>query len=1195
MRPERSSGRTLRFLTWLSLLGGALFVVLQLPPVKSGLRLAAERFINANPDLRIQMGKLSGVLPFSVRAASLKLGDARGIWLETGDVEAHLDVFALLEGRIRLKRVSARGVTLKRAPDYPPSSEPASGFPVSVRIDAFSLSDLDIVPARLQIDDAAGEFGWNFHSSAMNLEASLSGRRAGSSSDRASWPTVSFHLQARLQGQVAHPEGEVNLQASDVEAGDVGATGVTATLHLERRSASAGGKGQGFDLVAAVEGLRGMASGSAHLRAGGDVDLLRNRLHSRLRVQWTPPAGSAPSGEATLELTDEALRIAGLHIHDRGVDARGQLDYALSKGLLEGRLSAKLADLSRFSSVVEKPLAGSVDLAVVARGSLQDLGVEVSLTGSDMVVGGSPILQGQAKLALSGLPHDGKGSGRVTVTGGKGSTARARFRLANVCPAGFMLPALELTAPGSSLEGSVTFRSSDRVWMGNGKLKSTDLAGLDEFSGLSLAGSMEVDAAVRRGENGLEARLDGKARDLRLATDSSVLGAGSIDVHTRLKGEGDGRRLKARIKAGDLRLPAGVVQNFEAEADGELAGLAIRAHAAGNYLQPFSVRMAGTASAVRTRAGVEVGTLTGSLGGETFELQRRLSLRLEDDGLRIDHLDLRLAGGNLSADLVKTPESLSARFDFRGLPLTLLGLYDTRLAWQGRVGGRMSISGSASEPRVDFEADGSGLRSVSARAQGGSAMGFHIEGRRQGEDARLGLIVRQGTGKRLELSSSTEAASRLFAGDANTPLTLRIVGDADVAALWTLVGESAGALGGDFHSDLRMHGSLAQPRFAGTARLQSGGYEDSRFGVRLDGLSASLHGEGSDLVLDSLGAEDAHGGHVRASGRGDFRDGVRAPRYRLKVTTTQFRAVGSDDRSAVVSGAVTLQGRGASATVTGSLGVDRADITLPERFPPEVAVLEVEEKNLDKSEHRRPAPSPRWTAALDLDLKAPGRVFVRSQDVDSEWKGSLHLGGSADKPLPSGDLHVVRGTIALLGLTFRVRSGVVGFDGRTEVDPLLDIVAETTRNSVTAVVTIRGRSSDPKFLLDSEPPMPRDEIVSQLLFGTSSGGLSATQGIQLAQALAALSGRSRGGDWMQRFRKTLGADVLEVAGDESGGQSLRVGKYLRKGVYLSVDQGLSEQGSTATVQVELVPNLRVETEVGADQRNSVELNWSWNY
>lgn len=116
-----------------------------------------------------------------------------------------------------------------------------------------------------------------------------------------------------------------------------------------------------------------------------------------------------------------------------------------------------------------------------------------------------------------------------------------------------------------------------------------------------------------------------------------------------------------------------------------------------------------------------------------------------------------------------------------------------------------------------------------------------------------------------------------------------------------------------------------------------------------------------------------------------------------------------------------------------------------------------------------------------------------------------------------------------------------------------------------------------------------------MLFSREAGQLTAAQGLQLAQAAAALAGGGPG--VFDRLRGTFGLDRLDV-GSGSGTQAnptLSAGKYISDGVFVGVDQSLSGE-SRARVEVEVLPNITVETEVGNRGGGAgIGLNWRMDY
>jgi len=159
--------------------------------------------------------------------------------------------------------------------------------------------------------------------------------------------------------------------------------------------------------------------------------------------------------------------------------------------------------------------------------------------------------------------------------------------------------------------------------------------------------------------------------------------------------------------------------------------------------------------------------------------------------------------------------------------------------------------------------------------------------------------------------------------------------------------------------------------------------------------------------------------------------------------------------------------------------------------------------------------------------------------------------------------------------------GSVSFNGAGISDPAIHFVATSTTATIVATLTVSGSAKDPKITLSSVPDMPQDEILSQLLFNTSTSKLSPLQLAQIAAGLASLSGATSGFDPLESLRTTFGLDRLSVGSSSTGSPTLEAGRYLARGVYLGAKQSASGSGTQATVQIDLAKGLKLETTAGS--------------
>jgi translocation and assembly module TamB len=226
-------------------------------------------------------------------------------------------------------------------------------------------------------------------------------------------------------------------------------------------------------------------------------------------------------------------------------------------------------------------------------------------------------------------------------------------------------------------------------------------------------------------------------------------------------------------------------------------------------------------------------------------------------------------------------------------------------------------------------------------------------------------------------------------------------------------------------------------------------------------------------------------------------------------------------------------------------------------------------------------------------VNLPGRVFVRGRGLESEWEGRIEAKGSASDPRLTGTLQIRRGAFDLLDRRFNLRRGVITFTGSSPPNPTIDIEAVAQATDITAIVRISGDASAPIITLESEPPLPEDEVLSRLMFNRAASSITPLQAVQLAAAVNRLRGGGPG--VLDRLRGALGVDTLDVDGGGDTGTTLRAGRYIADGIYVEGETGTANQSSRARVAVEILPNLSLQADTGADASSGVGFKWQFDY
>src|SRR3990167_4476296 len=305
---------------------------------------------------------------------------------------------------------------------------------------------------------------------------------------------------------------------------------------------------------------------------------------------------------------------------------------------------------------------------------------------------------------------------------------------------------------------------------------------------------------------------------------------------------------------------------------------------------------------------------------------------------------------------------------------------------------------------------------------------------------------------------------------------------------------------------------LASPRGTGRATVEGGRYENAASGLVLTDLRALVEGTGNMLELRELSARDGEKGAITARGRLRFETlpafeadlelkAVDAMLPRLDLLTARA------DADIVLHASRETDLPGIDGTITGSVRIADARVQIPDRFiadVPELDVVEIGVANLEEAaEHARAA-----ATSLDPDLAivADNRIFVSGRGLESEWKSDLHVRGSTVDPRVDGTLSSVRGQLGLLGRRFDLRSATLRFDGSAGNQPYLAMIAEAEANDITAIIDVKGPAMRPVIELRSDPSLPRDEVLSRVLFGQSAASLTPMQSVSLARSVAELAG-----------------------------------------------------------------------------------------
>jgi translocation and assembly module TamB len=961
-----------------------------------------------------------------------------------------------------------------------------------------------------------------------------------------------------------------------------------------------------LDLVAAATAdgstTAHLSGNLANLALGGAGDAL---LGGSLAIDSTARR-SADGGivldSLALNAADATLSAKGALAADRRISATLKLDVP--------KLAALAAPLGTAT-------AGRLALEASAEGALDAPAINATLDGDGIVAGKTRLDRMHATFRIPDLASAAgrlDGSFRAgTLEGTLGADIARRQDGAELD-----IAKLRLATAGSTLEGSLrialdSFRATGAI---TGRV--VDLAPWSQLAGMKLAGRADLKATMG-GKSGQSVELTLSGSGLKATQQSgSTIGTTRVAIAARLDNllttpSGHASIDLAGGEMGTVKLAA-VSAKLDSAKPGRFA-FAGEAH--GSAREKFNLATGGEADIANGGVTLRLARLTGDVAGETLRLSQPLTVTRRGADLAVSNLALAIGAGQLAGSASLKGEVLALSLKADRLPVGLGAKFAGKTDVAGALSFDADLSGTRARPQGHLVVDGRNLRLAGPSHSDLPPLGVTADalwrGGRVDAKGRIAGPKNEAIGfsgsAPLVLAPATLAVSLPPDG----AVSLRLEGEGQIADIAELLPIGEDRLAGKFLLDASVAGTVAQPRASGALRITDGRYESMAAGTVLTGIALDLVGDRERFVLRNFRTGDGEHGTMTASGSVDLA-ATPGPAIAAAIDVKSFRVLRRDEANLLAGGKIQISGPLTALRIASQLTVEHGELRPPDRLPPSVASLDVIEIN-SVTGQRAPAPTqpaeeardPMLPAALDITVGLPGQVFVRGRGLDSEWRGKLAVTGTSAEPIVTGTLEVVRGTFSLLGKDFKLTTGTIGFNGDTKIDPTINIVAEVSTVDITATVTIAGTASAPTLKLGSVPEMPQDEVLARVLFGKNVGQITPAQGLQIASAAASLAGG--GGGLMDKVRSALGLDRFDfgsgnAAGNVSsnaanqsalGGATVSAGKYIAEGVYLGVDQGASTSTSRGKVEIEIAPNISVETDVGRSGGNGLGLNWKRDY
>lgn len=1120
-----------------------------------------------------------GALSSRAQLAKMTIADDAGVWITLTDVVLDWQRSDLLTGRITVNNLTAAEIDLARLPN--------SQTELTAEAPAFALPEL---PVAVSIGKISAQ--------KLRLGAPILGEEV----------TASASASLSLQGG----EGKGTLHIERLDAGaptglaDVAISFVNASRQLNIDVRLSEGKG---GLLSAAMGLADRpALDFAVVGAGPLADFtadiaLRSDAAQRLGGQVRLLGKTGANGASgTLFEVDIAGDLSPLLQPD--YRAFFGTDTALrAKGSTRALGGFDLDSLSLIAKALQ--LSGSLSMGAAG------LPEKFALTGLLQDAGGGPVI---LPLTLDNPAAVTKAEITANFDAAKGKAWEGALRLQGLDQRDLRLSFAELLANGTidgdtfdatlalnaeGLQparaalgralGSVVWGGGQLAWVsGQGPLKLSQFRLNGDDYQINLNGAMSdlAKGLVFEGSLAAEAQNLGRFADV---LGYPMGGAGDIVFDGRavlLTGAFDGV-----VQAATRDLAFGI-----GPADAMLAGQSVA-----------------KLDAARGAGGIDIRQLNVKAAGGSIDISGRVAGSATDLAGKFQLNDMPLSqrgfGGQITGDMALTGALNDARLAInarsKGLDLGMPSLRKL-LASDAKLSAQVALIKLVPTLRsLDLASQ---LWSVSAAQQGGDGT-YQLAAKL----ADLGIIAPQfpgpltvkgraapsGDGADLALDFTGPAGlSGQIAGFAHAGQRgdLRMTGRADAGLINSFIAPRS--ISGATQFDLALRGAPSLNAVTGTVALQSGQLADPSLPFGLRNIAATATVAAGQINL-TAGADATSGGSVRVNGT----VGASAPNAaNLNIALRGLGLRNPDLFETTVSGDLQFTGPvSGGAKLAGRVDMGRTEVRLrPADLGGQTALPGLRHKGdtravattRARAGRNQSATAQKITTpiALDITVRAGNRVFIRGQGLDAELGGEVRLQGSTIDVRPAGAFDLVQGRFEIL--TKRLTLEEVRLEMQGQLIPYLFVRGTNVRGDVTTTVVIDGPAVEPEFTFSSSPEMPQEEVLSQLLFDQNLQGLSALQSIQLASAIASLTGRGDG--VVARARKSLKLDDLDLQTTPEGKTALKMGKYVSDNVYSEFSaESAGKQGLDFTYSL----NEKIKLRAGAQTTGnaSVGIEFETNY
>ncbi|HEX4825524.1 MAG TPA: translocation/assembly module TamB domain-containing protein [Candidatus Polarisedimenticolaceae bacterium] len=337
----------------------------------------------------------------------------------------------------------------------------------------------------------------------------------------------------------------------------------------------------------------------------------------------------------------------------------------------------------------------------------------------------------------------------------------------------------------------------------------------------------------------------------------------------------------------------------------------------------------------------------------------------------------------------------------------------------------------------------------------------------------LGPSRFEGEGASLNLSAQGSVEGGAFSA--------RLEGRLDLAIVSSFLSDLRGA--GPMTIDATVGGTFDRPDLRGRVLVEDGRVRLIGYPQSLEHIDAEAIFEGQTLRLGNFHAA-LGGGEITATGTTTF-TGLTPSSYEATFEVANVSATFPEGFKGTYQGRVKVAGARRGANVTGRIEVVRG--LYAREF--DLSFTSASHREFGEAGESR---FPR-NIFLDVDVVAPGNVWIRNDIAKLEIEGSLHVGGEVARPEMTGRISLVPGgTIRYRDVDYRLEYGTLDLTDTRRINPYVDILGTTRVGEYNVTLHVEGTADKFEYELTSLPPLSSQDIISLLVTGKTLDAINAS-------------------------------------------------------------------------------------------------------